>query len=430
MLRKRWLALAASAFLGTNSYLAAQSKLLYPLPSEEPAAAPTSKTAPAKTAQRSQARGKVLPLQPVDSTTAPSALPVAATTTMPSAPLALTTAASSLDGPGHAGATDCGTGCANGCGTSGGIMAGASLYFLRSHINNNTVFTTTTGIGTPTPVVTSTDFDWNYHIAPAGWLGWSGPNGVGLRGRYFHFDHNSEGARISLDPATAVTATIQPPAGLSPVLGTPPRGFQSPGILLQDARGIDNLAFSSELKIQTIDGEATYLHEGGRFWALLSAGGRYLQMNQGYHGVLVNIIDEANSEISFLESGQNFYGAGPTLSGQAAWRIGNSGLAVFGSARGSFLVGSSRQNTAFSERIVDSFSGNQTNLAITQSRVHSTLPIIELEGGLEYARAVGRTRMFVRAAAVDHVYFDAGSASSRDGNLSLFGGQISVGFGY
>jgi len=408
--------LAASALLGSNAPLAAQGKLVYPPAPEEPAA------------KQPQARGKLTVRQPIDAATAsPAALPTAPTT---AAPLALT-AAPALDGHGHAHGTGCGASCADGCGNGGGgIMAGASLYVLRPHINNNTAFTITTGIGTPSPVVSSTDFDWNYQIAPAAWLGWTGPNGVGFRGRYFHFDHNSDGAVASLDSTTAVTATIQPPAGLSPVLGTPPRGFQSPGILLQDARGVDNLSFESELKIQTIDGEATYLYDSGRVWALLSAGGRYLQLNQGYHGALVNVIDAANSEISFLESGQNFYGAGPTLAAQAAWRIGNSGLAVFGSARGSFLVGSSRQNTAFAEQIVDSVSGNQTNLAITQSRVHATLPIIEIEGGLEYARDVGRTRMFVRAAAVDHVYFDAGSASSRDGNLSLFGGQVSVGVGY
>ena len=39
-------------------------------------------------------------------------------------------------------------------------------------------------------------------------------------------------------------------------------------------------------------------------------------------------------------------------------------------------------------------------------------------------------RLFVRGAAVNQTYFHAGSASGREGNLSLFGAQVSVGLNY
>ena len=58
------------------------------------------------------------------------------------------------------------------------------------------------------------------------------------------------------------------------------------------------------------------------------------------------------------------------------------------------------------------------------------MPIWELESGLEYNRFLGRTKVFVRGGVVNHTYFDAGSASSRDGNLSLFGAQVSAGLEY
>ena len=38
--------------------------------------------------------------------------------------------------------------------------------------------------------------------------------------------------------------------------------------------------------------------------------------------------------------------------------------------------------------------------------------------------------VFVRAAAVDQTYFDAGNASSSSGNLGLFGVQFSLGVNY
>jgi hypothetical protein len=312
----------------------------------------------------------------------------------------------------------------------GGLMGGASLYFLRPHINNNTALTTTTGIGSASVNVTSDEIDWNYHTAPAFWLGWTNVNGVGFRARYFQFDHDSETLDRTLTPAAAASTTITPPAGISPLVGTPPRGFQSPGILLQDLRGVDALSVHSDLLIQTIDGEATYTRDSGSLSTLIAMGGRYLQMHQDYRGSLVNRINPATSEISLLHAGHNFYGGGPTLAGQATWRVGGSGLGVFASARGSYLVGSSRSQAAFSETIVDPLGGNQNNFAISQSRTSATMPILEVEGGLEYGRLLSRSRLFIRGAVVNHTYFDAGSPSSTDGNLSLFGAQVSVGVDY
>lgn len=310
-----------------------------------------------------------------------------------------------------------------------GIMGGASIYFLRPYINNNTAFTTTTGIGTATPAQSSEDFDWNYHVAPAVWLGWTSKCGAGFRARYFYFDQDSEGITDSL-AAGAATTVITPPAGLSPLVGTPPRGFQSPGVLLQGGTGADSLAVGSDLHIETIDGEATFAHEWCNFGALLSVGGRYLQMRQNYLATLVNVPAAGASEISSLSSGHNFYGGGPTMGCLARFQFGRSGMAVFGSARGSFLIGNSRLNATFTETIVDPATGNQANVANSNSDDNVVVPIGELEGGLEYSRALGRTRLFFRGAAVNHTYFDAGSATGRDGNLSLFGAQVSLGLNY
>lgn len=321
--------------------------------------------------------------------------------------------------------------CANGdCDGAGGVMGGVGLYILRPFINNNTAFVTATGIGTANPSQDSREFDWSYHIAPAVWLGWTSPCGFGFRARYFYFDNDSKTISETLNLAAASTTTITPPEGLSPLVGVPPRGFQSPGVLLQDSRGQDFLAVHSDLRIQTLDGEATYAHDWHRFSLLLSAGGRYLQMSQNYLASLQNVIDPANSEFSNLNAGHNFYGGGPTIAAQIRWQLGGSCLSFFGCVRGSFLVGTSRQTAILTEVITDSVNGNQNNLATNNSHDHLTLPIGELEGGLEYGEIWGRTRVFARAAVVNQTYFDAGSATGRDGNLSLFGVQISLGVNY
>lgn len=311
-----------------------------------------------------------------------------------------------------------------------GLMGGATLYFLRPYINNNPAFSFTSGIGTANPVTDTQDFDWNFQVAPAAWLGWSSKCGVGGRARYFIFDGDSEGKTGALDAAGAATSVIAPPAGLSPLVGAPPRGFQSPGVLLQGGAGQDNLAASSSLKIQTIDGEATYAHEWCHFGMVLSVGGRSLQMRQNYYARLTNTPVAGTSEASFLDAGHNFYGGGPTMSWLGRWEIGRSGISIFGSARGSIMIGRSKFSATFSENIVDPVNGDQNNVATNESRESVVVPVGELEGGFEYSRAVGRTRLFFRGAAVNHTYFDAGSASSRDGNLSLFGGQVTFGVNY
>ena len=311
-----------------------------------------------------------------------------------------------------------------------GLLAGGAIYIVRPYINNNAAFITTTGVGTANPTQTTETFDWNYHVAPAAWLGWTSQCGIGFRARYFLFDQDAEGLSGTLDAAAASQTTITPPPGLSPLVGAPPRGFQSPGVILQGGDGADTLAAHSSLKIQTIDGEAIFAHEWCHFGALFSVGGRCLQMRQNYFATLDNVPVAGTSEHSALSAGHNFYGGGPTLSLQGHWDIGRSGISIFGLARGSLIIGHSNFSAIFTEEIVDPVNGDQSNVAQNQSRENLVLPIGELEGGFEYSRAIGRTRAFFRGAVVNHTYFDAGTAASRDGNLSLFGAQVSVGLNY
>ena len=127
-------------------------------------------------------------------------------------------------------------------------------------------------------------------------------------------------------------------------------------------------------------------------------------MNQNYRANLVNIVDADTGEFSALTAGHNFYGGGPSVSWEGAWRIGGSPLSVFASVRGCFLVGTSRQTAVFSETIVDpDVEVAQANIATNDSRDTPSLPIVELEGGFEYPAPWADPRVLPRAV-VNHTY--------------------------
>src|SRR5215470_9498342 len=54
----------------------------------------------------------------------------------------------------------------------GGVVGGASLYLLRPYFQNNTAFSTTSGVGTNAALVTTQTFDWNFSTSPAFWAGY------------------------------------------------------------------------------------------------------------------------------------------------------------------------------------------------------------------------------------------------------------------
>ncbi|MCS7045489.1 MAG: Lpg1974 family pore-forming outer membrane protein [Gemmataceae bacterium] len=314
-----------------------------------------------------------------------------------------------------------------------GIMGGATLYFFRPYFTNNVAYVTTTGFNNPPQTSSSQDFDWNFQVTPAVWLGWTSHCGVGFRARYLYFDRESDSRTVTLDPFAAADTVISAPPNLSPIFD--PNGgarvFQSPGVLLTNGEGEDTLYFRSNLRVQTLDGEATYARECGRLGMIVSVGGRYLSLNQDYYASLTNVPVAGESENSSLRSNREFTGGGPTVSWFGRWEFGRSGLSIYGMARGSVILGTQRQRAVFAETIVHpNPSIAQTNVTTKESSENAAIPIGELEGGVEYSRVFGGTRLFIRGGVANQTYFDAGSASSRDGNMTLFGGQISIGLNY
>ncbi len=226
-------------------------------------------------------------------------------------------------------------------------------------------------------------------------------------------------------------------------MGILPGGiFGSPGVVLGAGAGTDQLYFTSTLKIHSFDGEVMQKWDVGRFSLIVSGGGRYLDLEQFYSATLSNKAvfaggaigrDPIASELQSLVFNQRFQGAGPTVATEGRVRIGNSGLSVFANARGTLLVGTTHQTTNLVQVVTDpaGLVGGSSALApsIDNRREH-VLPVAELELGVEYCLHLRKVEPFLRAAVVDMTYFDAGNASRQDGNLSLFGGQLTFGLKY
>jgi hypothetical protein len=313
----------------------------------------------------------------------------------------------------------------------GGIMAGFAFNFLKPYYANSTASLQTTSIGLPTPVVTATEFDWNYELAPTIWLGWTAGDGVGFRTQYFTFDHGAPERLARLNTQQAPTTSILPPGSL---LSLPEANFSSPGIFLAAGFGLDQVRFSSGLDIHSLDVEATWARQWGRFSMLVTGGGRYLHLDQDYSAALINRVpDVAGLELQLLQFRNRFDGGGPTVSWFGRYQLGNSGFAFVGSVRGALLVGATRQDQDFFRQIVDpgvAVGGSQIVHPISSSGSDTVLPVAEFMLGAEYGLELDGIRPFARAAVVNHTYFDAGGPAQRDGNLSLFGAQFALGVNY
>jgi len=331
--------------------------------------------------------------------------------------------------------------------SSGGVIGGASLYYLKPYFNNNTALTTVTGVGTPNPFRTDENFTWNYNACPAVWLGWVSESGLGVRGRFFDFDQSSNSLSASRSPSNtgeviaapsglALTGPLNNPAGAGGAAVFGP-AFGSPGIIMGAGFGQDQLTFNSNLKINVVDVEATQDWQTGQLWLQVSGGGRYLHSSQDYTATLLNQADVGGgataSESQRLQLGHNFNGGGITTALSVRRFLGDTGMALYGSVRGSMLVGISHENLSFTQIIVDPtgvVGGNQNNIQGGTNSKDTLLPVTELEAGVEYTYRAGKLNPFFRVAAVDQTYYNLGSSTQTAGNLTLFGVQFTAGLNY
>ena len=184
------------------------------------------------------------------------------------------------------------------------------------------------------PQSSTTNFDWRTEPAFAIWAGYDFGEGLGVRARWFHLDASTNTLNTSLS-SPAAGSTI----GASPTLPTlaAPLGatlFGSPGLLLNNGVGQDLLTFSSSLRIDTVDAEATYTCGNERWNFVFAGGGRFMTMAQSYHARLNNnpgdgVTFNRRTWTSPIPS----TAAVRRLISRATWRVGHTNFSLFGNTR-------------------------------------------------------------------------------------------------
>jgi hypothetical protein len=298
-------------------------------------------------------------------------------------------------------------------GGGGGAQAGIGFYYIQPHWETNPSHTINFTAQDGTTQIRQTDFDYDYEFAPLIWLGWSNCDGMGFRLRYWH---------LETDASTLLTND-----GTLAIDSAAPLGLQN----LSTTAG-DVLLFASDLKIRVYDAEVTQAAELCGWNLLVTGGLRYAHISQSY--VHVELPTLGNTLVDAISSGHNFKGIGPTAALET--RRGMGGLAIYGSARGSILFGTGKQD---STQVVN----NDPNTFASTSR-DDVLPILEMEIGAEFTSEMCGSRMFVQAALVGQVWFGAGNAANNElipvlvdpevsdnsSNLGLFGLKVAVGVNY
>jgi hypothetical protein len=328
-------------------------------------------------------------------------------------------------------------GCANYGHVGGAINGGVGVFYGTPYFDENQAFVFTRGLASADRVRDTVAFDWDYAASPVGWIGWHGTGGLGIRAGGFYFNRGSKDLTASMNPVQAADQLIRSSSRLPDLDLVNPAGQGSPGILLSQGLGVDNLLYTSHLKITTVDVEATYDICAGPFPVMLSGGARYMYTQQTYNQTLFNTVttpdDFTASESSVLDFNHRFQGAGPTIAIHGTRELGGTGFSLFGNFRAALLVGRTKRTLNFAEVVDDPdeiAGGSQSRSVVTYSHENGLVPTLETEVGLEYLACFGGFSPFMRVSAVNNTYFGAGCASSTQGNLGLFGCQITAGINY
>jgi hypothetical protein len=207
--------------------------------------------------------------------------------------------------------------CTNRCSNQGGWEAGASIFVAKPQMKESfqsTVFDATTGTLNLIP------FAFDHEVAPRVWLGYFGGSGSGIRARYWQYDHNAAPMQLTATPTTfpgASAVNVIFPAAITSGL---------PG---------DTLITTSGLEVHTLDLEGAMRKELMGIDMLASAGFRWASMEQYYDSTIISGV----APPSILNWIREFEGGGLTASAEARKWMGDTALAVVGSARGSLLFG-------------------------------------------------------------------------------------------
>jgi len=304
----------------------------------------------------------------------------------------------------------CGSGCDCGCGGGCGIYAGFEFIFMRPYLRAQPEI----GLAVlDIEAVAGLSFDHDFEITPRLWMGFVGQCGLGVRARYWQYDHAANG---SLDFSLEIEGEQMWEEEIAEVL---------------DAIGICH-----DLEMHVFDIEATQDFNWCRAGITVGAGVRYARLQQNLSIGVDQILIEEPSALNgdpflFANLGSGFEGAGPTVSVDFRRRIGQSRFSVVGGLRESVLFVTTTKDLSVGGSLINGFNGENTALDDNEflrlnARNEEVRAITELRVGLEYERCMRCCTLLVHGGYEGQIWHSTGQALLNTADLGMHG--ISAGF--
>jgi hypothetical protein len=272
------------------------------------------------------------------------------------------------------------------------------------------------------------DFPRNVEAGPFVSLGYLCHNGWGVRADYWYMSGSQNQSASNGSPGT----TVGTPLGSN-------FQFTSPSPTLAAGVGADGYTFAQTLTLNVADVEFIKQVQFLDTTFLFGAGGRYARIWQTYSATQTNP-GGANGVATFAQDQQGAYasntfeGFGPTVSLEVIHAIPRSCFSMYGNVRGSFLWGNDTFNQSLNTQnntvLVAGVPSALNTTAVGSVVNHREVSIGEAEVGLQYGGRCGPCYVFIRAGASFQRWWDVGSASTSNGNLSFIGGVARVGVAY
>jgi hypothetical protein len=257
----------------------------------------------------------------------------------------------------NGGGACCDTGCGSNCGPRHRWMAGVEATYLFADLDDELVDIDGQTI----------DFERELEAAPRVWLGLYGPNGGGIRGRYWDYDSEASFADIQVDT---------------------------------DSQTAIGVLGASSLDASTYDIEVfrnMCLHG----WdTTLALGARHAQIGYDFAGQQLDFQDDVTVDSSTTLLSRGFDGTGVTGAIERRRAIGcGGGLALYWNSRGSAVFGDNKASSLEVDSDVEVDASVDVDIDTDSSRESETLLIGELQVGLEMNRQLSCANASVIARA-------------------------------
>jgi hypothetical protein len=272
--------------------------------------------------------------------------------------------------------------CETYCRDSCGFYAGCEALFAKPHLKESFKainIDVTTGqqlIG----------FSHGYDLSPRVWLGYQSADGLGVRTRYWQYDHGAPTLTLASGPFNAVSAQA-----ITVIF---------PGVIASDAPG-QLLTVTNGLAVQTIDLEATQALAIGSVEGRVGVGLRYAKLRQTF----VAAILDAGVPDQLLSTEREFEGFGPFLSADFRRPLGCTGFSGLVVVSGGVFFG----NKSMFRFVDNNLDDPEMLPIIVVDQVDEVTGMGEMSFGLEWTGCTRWGQFFARGMYGAQLWTDAGA---------------------